>query len=130
MKRNTLILLFLAAVIGFSSCQGQSGVQQLSVEGFQQKMSKASEKIILDLRTPDEYTSGHLAEATLMNYYDRDFKTRIQSLDKTKPVFVYCATGIRSNSAAKVLINSGFTEVYHLQGGINAWAGSGKPVVK
>lgn len=124
---NLLSVLALATVV---SCQGQTGVQVLSVDAFEQKLNATPEKIILDVRTDEEYAQGKMKNATQIDYYQRNFKTEVAKLDKTKPVFVYCASGVRSNSAAKILKQQGFTEVYDLKGGLNAWARSGKPLVK
>lgn len=124
---NLLSILALATVV---SCQGQTGVQVLSVDAFEQKLNATPEKIILDVRTDEEYAQGRMKNATQIDYYQRDFKTEVAKLDKTKPVFVYCASGVRSNSAAKILKQQGFTEIYDLKGGLNAWARSGKPIVK
>lgn len=124
---NLLSILALATVV---SCQGQTGVQVLNVDAFEQKLNATPEKIILDVRTDEEYAQGRMKNATQIDYYQRDFKTEVAKLDKTKPVFVYCASGVRSNSAAKILKQQGFTEIYDLKGGLNAWTRSGKPVVK
>lgn len=129
-KRSVFNLLSVLALATVVSCQGQTGVQVLSVDAFEQKLSATPEKIILDVRTDEEYAQGRMKNATQIDYYQRDFKTEVAKLDKTKPVFVYCASGVRSNSAAKILKQQGFTEIYDLKGGLNAWARSGKPIVK
>lgn len=130
MKRNSLALVMLATMVVFTSCQGQTGAQKLAVENFEKKLKETPERIILDVRTSDEFSSGHLSEAVLLDIYARDFRQRVNQLDKSKPVFVYCASGVRSNSAAKILWDAGFREIYDLKGGFSAWAGSGKPFVK
>lgn len=129
-KRFIFNLLSVLALATLMSCQGQTGIHVLSVDAFEQKLNATPEKIILDVRTDEEYAQGKMKNATQIDYYQRNFKTEVAKLDKTKPVFVYCASGIRSNSAAKILKQQGFTEVYDLKGGLNAWARSGKPVVK
>lgn len=129
-KRFIFNLLSVLALATVMSCQGQTGIHVLSVDAFEQKLNATPEKIILDVRTDEEYAQGKMKNATQIDYYQRNFKTEVAKLDKTKPVFVYCASGVRSNSAAKILKQQGFTEVYDLKGGLNAWARSGKPVVK
>lgn len=129
-KRFIFNLLSILALVTVVSCQAQTGVQVLSVDAFEQKLNATPEKIILDVRTDEEYAQGRMKNATQIDYYQRDFKTEVAKLDKTKPVFVYCASGVRSNSAAKILKQQGFTEIYDLKGGLNAWARSGKPIVK
>lgn len=129
-KRFIFNLLSVLALATVMSCQGQTGIHVLSVHAFEQKLNATPEKIILDVRTDEEYAQGKMKNATQIDYYQRNFKTEVAKLDKTKPVFVYCASGVRSNSAAKILKQQGFTEVYDLKGGLNAWARSGKPLVK
>jgi rhodanese-related sulfurtransferase len=130
MKRNLFILILFAVVVSFANCQGQDGVQKLSVADYEKKLNETSNEIIVDVRTPEEYQSGHLVNATLINYYDSDFKEQISKLDKSKPVYVYCKAGVRSAKAANILRESGFKEVYDLQGGFDAWSGAGKPVTR
>lgn len=129
-KRFVFNLLSVLALATVMSCQGQTGVHVLGVDAFEQRLNATPEKIILDVRTDEEYAQGKIKSATQIDYYQRDFKTEVAKLDKTKPVFVYCASGVRSNSAAKILRQQGFTEIYDLKGGLNAWARSGKPLVK
>ncbi len=81
---------------------------------------------ILDVRTPGEIAGGKVdVEAVEMDFYDQDFRDNLESLDKNKPVYVYCKAGGRSSSAAKMLVENGFNEVYNLNGGIDAWKRSG-----
>ena len=130
MNRFLIKLLSLTLLISSASCQGQSGAQVLTAQAFETKLNTLPEKIILDVRTASEYSRGHLSGAVLIDYYQRDFSSQLNKLDKTKPVFVYCASGVRSNAAARELIRQGFKEVYDLSGGLSAWVRSGKPIVK
>ena len=68
---------------------------------------------MLDVRTPGEWANGKLEKSTLINFNDAKFEENIGKLDKTKPVFVYCAVGGRSARASKVLSKQGF-KVYNL----------------
>jgi rhodanese-related sulfurtransferase len=85
---------------------------------------------ILDVRTADEYASGHLPGAVSMDVRSPDFVTRVSQLDKSKTYLLHCRTGVRSTSACKLLGEMGFTNLYNLNGGISAWESAGKPVVK
>ena len=129
-KRFIFNLLNVLTLVTVMSCQGQTGVHVLTVDAFEQKLNATPQKIILDVRTDEEYAQGKMKNATQIDYYQSNFKAEIAKLDKTKPVFVYCAGGVRSNAAAKILIQQGFTEVYDLKGGLSAWTNSGKPIVK
>ena len=102
----------------------------LNVTQFQKKLNSDNTAILLDVRTPEEYKSGHLPNATAINFFDADFKEKVNKLDKTKPVYVYCAVGGRSAKALKVLKESGFKTAYNMQGGFNTWQAAGLPSVK
>lgn len=89
---------------------------------------EATPGLVLDVRTAEEVSRGHLADATHLDIRDPRFGNRAALLDKTKPVFVYCAAGSRSAKAAAWLTEHGFTQVYNLDGGIRAWEAGGLPV--
>lgn len=123
-------MLALSFMLTVACVQGNTQVQVISSDEFQKKMTTTQDKQVVDVRTSEEYNSGHLNGALLIDFYKKDFKANLSKLDKTKPVFVYCAAGVRSGSAAEVLAEMGFKQIYDLKGGMNAWARSGKPVVK
>ena len=85
---------------------------------------------IIDVRTPEEWAEGTIANAKKINFYDEDFASQIDIIDNTNPVFVYCKLGGRSSSAADVLKEKGFSKVYNLDGGITAWLDRGNETVK
>ena len=89
------------------------------------KLAEERAGIVLDVRTPGEVARGHLADATVIDLNDPRFATKLDLMQKDKPVFVYCASGRRSASAADIMIERGFTEVYNLSGGISAWSAAG-----
>lgn len=77
---------------------------------------------LLDVRTANEYSQGHLAGAFQADWNNPEqFKERTASLDKEKTLYIYCLAGSRSAAAQKWLLQSGFTKVVNLRGGINAW---------
>ncbi|MNU91154.1 Thioredoxin [compost metagenome] len=77
---------------------------------------------LLDVRTAGEYSQGHISGAFQADWNNPDqFKERITSLDKEKPVYIYCLAGSRSAAAQKWLVKEGFKKVVNLEGGINAW---------
>jgi rhodanese-related sulfurtransferase len=86
--------------------------------------------IILDVRTPDEFKSGHIADAINIDYYAPDFQTNIGELDKNKQYLVYCRTGIRAAAAVRLMTELGFKEVQNLAGGIVQWMQDVYPTVQ
>jgi len=82
---------------------------------------KKEEFILLDVRQPEEYRSGHLPGAVFMPL--PDLIDKVGELDPTKPLLVYCRSGNRSRAAAAFLLSEGFSKVYSMDGGIMAWNG-------
>lgn len=101
--------------------------KNLSAEEFEKGMT-APDAVIIDVRTPMEYSEGHIKNAKLIDIYDRNFTSEIEKLDKNKSYYVYCRSGSRSSSAAGYMVSKGFTKVYNLNGGIIAWASARKPL--
>ena len=85
--------------------------------------------IVLDVRTPAEYASGHLAQAKNIDIEAFSFAKQIASLDKNATYAVYCHSGRRSAIAVQQLETLGFADTYDLAGGISAWAAAGGQVV-
>ncbi len=77
--------------------------------------------ILLDVRTPQETGVSFIEGASFINLYDENFVSKINSMDKSKAVYVYCKGGGRSSKAADLLVQNGFSKVYNLKGGIISW---------
>jgi len=127
MKSSIKFLVSLTLVLGIaSSLQAQT---KIPVNDFEQKVKATPNAQVIDVRTPGEYSGGHLDNAANLNYNGAEFETQLQRFDKSKPVFVYCLSGGRSAKAAAKMAELGFKEVYDMQGGIMAWNNNSKPVV-
>jgi rhodanese-related sulfurtransferase len=96
------------------------------VAAFEAGMNNSPRFILIDVRTPEEYQQGALANAGNIDFYASDFKDKLAELPKGFPVYVYCRSGGRSANAAKVLVEMGYTEVHNLKGGYLAWKQAGK----
>ena len=129
MKRYLSISLAVMAIL-FNSCtngQTQSTKTNLSATEFAAKVKELPTSIIIDVRTPDEFSKGHLVNALNYDWNGNEFGKQIAPLDKSKPVFVYCLSGGRSSSAASKMRSDGFTQVYEMDGGIMKWRGANLP---
>jgi rhodanese-related sulfurtransferase len=103
-------------------------VKQIGVDEFEKAVGNPAVQVF-DVRTAGEYQSGHLKQALQADWNNpQQFKDRAQSLDKTKPIYVYCLSGGRSAAAAAWLQQQGYSNVYSLKGGINAWKQANKAV--
>lgn len=118
------LILSISIACGQGTNAGYSNLDALNFE----KQIKTPGIVLLDVRSPEEYNSGHLKGAINYNYNGTDFEKQINTIDKTKPVYVYCQRGGRSAGASEVLVKKGFKNVYNLTGGIEAWNGKKLPV--
>lgn len=125
MRLLVLIILAFTTTAVFS----QTDTTLLSPDAF--KKAIAGEDVqLVDVRTPDEYKKGHVKNATLIDWKKREhFEKQIsKKLDPSKPVYLYCAAGVRSHAAAEFLRSKGFKLVYELDGGIDKWKEETKPL--
>ena len=86
--------------------------------------SKIEEKkvVLVDVRTPKEFESGHITNAINVNFFDtKKFVSSFNKLNKEEPVYLYCRSGKRSLKAAKRLDSLGFKKIYDLKGGYLDW---------
>jgi rhodanese-related sulfurtransferase len=86
--------------------------------------------LVLDVRTPGEYSRGHLKDSVLIPLQQLQVRWPEIAGHKDKDVLIYCATGNRSTVAAKILIDSGFKRIYNLRQGISGWEREKYPVVQ
>ena len=121
------LLLFVALL--FSACSSQAGNPLLDAKSFSEKLKATPNAVLLDVRTPEEFSKEYIEGALLADWNGNDFQRRIDAIDKNAPVFVYCRSGARSSNAAAAMRNQGYTEVYDLEGGIMKWKSAGLPVV-
>jgi sulfur-carrier protein adenylyltransferase/sulfurtransferase len=82
---------------------------------------------VLDVREPDEYEQGAVPGAVHIPRGQLEFNVEGRLTDKTKPVAVYCAGGVRSAFAAKTLQDLGYQTVVSVIGGFNKWKDDGLP---
>lgn len=86
--------------------------------------------VVLDVRTAEEYAAGHLPGAINIDVSGPDFAASVGALDPAASYALYCRSGNRSGVAMQAMQGMGFTNVYHLSGGINAWTAAGGDIVK
>lgn len=108
--------------MSFLCCAGEHNITLMQNEEFAAAISDTSSVMLIDVRTAEEFAEGHIPGATNIDVKANDFKDRINSLDKGKTAAVYCRSGVRSMTAAKILAGAGF-KVYNLQNGILGWDG-------
>jgi thioredoxin len=123
-------LVFASAVGLLSNCgkgEPKSDLTHFPAVEFSEKLKQTPDAQVIDVRTPEEYAKGHLQDSKNMNWNGGDFRSQTATLDKTKPVFVYCLSGGRSAAAAAQMRTDGFGKVYELDGGILKWRAANLP---
>ena len=131
MKFNFVFFLWLllCSTATLAQTVEKDSIQVLSIAQFEKLSSKKKSKII-DVRTPEEVTEGHLVGATTINFLGANFASEVQKLNKNKTYLLYCRSGSRTRKAADAMQKIGFKHVYMLDGGIIAWKEAGKQVEK
>ena len=136
-KRTGFTILLVVILFGLilPSCQAQQdqNITALSPKEASKLIETRtgdSDFTILDIRTPGEYQSGHLKDATMIDYYSKSFGDEIGRLDKEKSYLIYCRSGNRSARSMDLFKKLKFQKIYHLSSGINGWISEGLPLVK
>jgi len=120
------IKILTLALIALVACNQPAGL--LKADDFEKGIQQPNVQIV-DVRTAKEFEKEHIEDAINIDINEGNFATQLSSLDKSKPVFVYCLAGSRSSNASKVLKENGYKNIYELDGGMLAWLKASKPVV-
>ena len=109
-------------VVSFLGCKNndQNLVQLITFDEFE-TVSKINGVQLIDVRTPEEYSDGHILNSKNIDLLDENFELYIQKLDKKSPVIVYCQSGGRSAKSALKLLSNSFVKIYDLDGGFSRW---------
>ena len=112
-------LTFILLVAFLIEMKAQS-VQNVDAIKFKQLIA-TEDAILLDVRTPQEYSRGHIQGSTAINIADPEFASRIGLLQKDKTILIYCLSGSRSIAAANYMSQNGFKKIYNMQFGMMDW---------
>ena len=129
-KMNSMLMGICFLLSSLFSCQQSKGdFKTVPVKHFASLIEDASVQR-LDVRTMAEYSEGHIPGTININVLDDSFAVMADStLQKDKPVALYCRSGKRSKKAAAILSEKGY-KVYELDKGFNAWQEAGEKVEK
>ena len=107
----------------------QQKFESLDADAFEQVIADTA-VVRLDVRSVNEYASGHIAKAINIDVMKDDFRTKATSmLPKDKTIALYCRSGRRSKKAAGILVENGY-KVIELSSGISGWINAQKEIVK
>jgi len=105
-------------------------VESVSVEKFEEVLNAMDKRQLIDTRSEIEFSKQRISGAININPRDPDLLQKVEHFDKDKPVLIYCLVAVRTKRVMGILKRAGFTMVYELDGGIDAWISEGKPIEK
>lgn len=99
----------------------------VSATELSEKLKNGKKPLVVDVRQPGEYRSGHINGAKLIPL--GELSGRLKELPKNKEIVLVCASGSRSRSATKILVREGY-EAVNMNGGMISWSRSGLSIKK
>ena len=131
---DNLLLVALAVGSGFwllwpMLTRGTSGASEVSASEAVLLINR-EHATVLDVRSAAEFAGGHITDAINIPLPELDARLGELAKYKDKPLLVNCQGGVRSTSACGVLKKGGFSRIYNLQGGVNAWMQAKLPVIR
>jgi rhodanese-related sulfurtransferase len=99
----------------------------LNAQDLSEKLKNAKRPLVIDVRQPEEYSAGHIAGSKLIPL--GELGKRVNELPKDKEIICVCASGNRSRSATKLLVNAGYN-AFDMQGGMFMWQRAKLPTKK
>ena len=136
MKKIIIVLFAMAAIITAAGCSANTPSQTAS-KGTADKSKEEAAYInvdvkeaaklieqgitIIDVRTPEEYKTGHIANAQLIPL--QEIEARINEFSVDKQYLIVCRSGNRSAQSSEILTKNGMKNIYNMTGGMNEWTG-------
>jgi rhodanese-related sulfurtransferase len=126
-RLSTILLAF-----SIGACAGSHSGENLSTQSFDSTvtaLAKDPKFLLLDIRTPQEYATGHLPGSRLVDFYSPGFTRELDKLPRDSEVLLYCRSGNRTGQTVRIMKEMGFKNVRHMAGGLNSWKAEARPVV-
>jgi rhodanese-related sulfurtransferase len=102
-------------------------ISTMNATELNDRLKNGKRPIVIDVRQPDEYRTGHIAGAKLIPL--NKLNSRMKELPQSREIVCVCASGARSGSATRMLVKAGYNAV-NLKGGMNSWRQANLPVKK
>jgi rhodanese-related sulfurtransferase len=124
-SKNLLIIMLVILVLSLAGCTSKDKTSSAIIEKItstkaKDMMDQNESIIVLDVRTEEEYNTGHIQGAILIP--DDEIEEKVEDIikDKAATILVYCRSGRRSEAASIILNELGYTNIYDF-GGIIDW---------
>lgn len=105
-------------------------VKHVDAQGAQALLLANPDAVVLDVRTPKEIEDGHIQGAVFADFLGGNFKENVSRLDKSAPYIIHCKGGGRSTKALSILETMGFTNITHMDGGLDGWKRADLPLTR
>lgn len=126
------LFTFIISASLLIACSQGNAQENLTVKELNAvEFNKDDNKVVLDVRTAQEYAEGRIAGSENLDVLKTDlFTTSIAKLDKSKTYYVICRSGSRSQKAVSQMKEAGFNNIYNITGGMQAWEAANLAVEK
>src|SRR5437763_4880930 len=104
----------------------KSQIREVDTAGAAEAIARNPGTVVLDVREPEEYEQGALPGAVHLPRGHLESKIESQVPDRSRPIVIHCASGVRSAFEAKTLQDLGYTDVVSMSGGFNKWKDEGR----
>ena len=126
MRSFRFLLVSLVFMLSLQSCftvrsNDKFTYRKLKPEQYAAYLRDSSERYLIDVRTPGEYSKAHIDGAHNYDFLAFHFGADVDTLNRNKVAFIYCHTCHRSPFAARIMKHKGFRCVYDLRGGFSQW---------
>ena len=127
MNLRVLLLASLAGTVTWAAVGADPALAPLSQEELLARIAAGAEApFVLDVRTPEEFVTGHVPGAVNIPY--DQLAGHLAEVPKDRDVVLYCRSGRRAQLAAETLGSQGYTRLQHLEGDIAAWQANQRPM--
>ena len=131
-KRISVVAIILISLTSALNARPAMVIEGLSPEAFQQTIERHRgdpDVVLIDIRTPREFSAGHIQGARLIDYYGKNYIDHLKALDRQKTYLIYCRSGNRTGRSLALFKRLGFTRIYHLESGLIGWVRQKYPLV-
>ena len=128
MGRSAIAVVIGALVATATLAQDLDSTKVTSISAVElhERRESGAAPVVIDVRTPDEYASGHIPGA--VNIPFDQVAQRIAEIDAPHGVALYCMVGPRARKGESALLAAGYEKIFHLDGGLAAWQAADLPV--
>ena len=129
MKTKLLLPVLALLFCSFATITAQTKVEVNSKQ-VNSMLQKDKKWIVLDVRSAEEFNSGHIKGAVNIDIRQPDAFSKIDKLNKNAKYIVHCRTNHRSGMAVEHMMQSGFKKIYQMMDGWSGWLTNNLPVQK